>query len=312
MGKLVCEICGGSLMMNVDNIAECESCGMKYSKEKVVQMVKIDGAVEITKGEAEKERLLKNAYTYSKLNKHKEAEEIYVKITQEFPDDWRGWFGLGKMYFTQYNADIKYEEGHVSAKRHIQRVEYAENQYKTAMRMADEKTVLEIEEALNKEKNNTEGIYIDKWQDFLEKVKNAKDTDDWNGLYGRFETLKVGPDFCVEFHKNAIGLANKIKEYLSQNRNNATNQRAITNNINEKFTNKCVYKCVGRYSFFGETNINLNRLYAVYDDIFIEYLSGGDYGVSELRIFKSNYVFTNDNYKQIIDSLKIKRKWLVF
>lgn len=98
MGKLVCEICGGSLMMNADNVAECESCGMKYAKEKVASMVKIDGAVEITKGEAEKERLLKNAETFVKLGKLDEARKLYTKITQEYPDDYRGWWQFGKVY----------------------------------------------------------------------------------------------------------------------------------------------------------------------------------------------------------------------
>lgn len=92
MQKLICEICGGSLIMNADNIAECESCGMKYSKEKIVQMVKIEGAVEITKGEAEKERLLKNAETYLNLEKHKEAYELCQQITKEYPDDYRSWY----------------------------------------------------------------------------------------------------------------------------------------------------------------------------------------------------------------------------
>lgn len=92
MGKLVCEICGSSLMMNADNVAECESCGMKYTKEKVASMVKIDGAVEITKGEAEKERLLKNAETFVSLGKHREAEDLCKKITEEYPDDYYGWY----------------------------------------------------------------------------------------------------------------------------------------------------------------------------------------------------------------------------
>lgn len=92
MGKLVCEICGGSLLMNADNVAECESCGMKYAKEKVASMVKIDGTVEITKGEAEKERLLKNAETFLKLGKHTEAEDMCKKIVDEYPDDYRGWY----------------------------------------------------------------------------------------------------------------------------------------------------------------------------------------------------------------------------
>ena len=63
MSALTCDICGGNLTMNESGeFAVCESCGMKHTKERVkVKVQEVKGVVEITKGEAEKERLSKNA-----------------------------------------------------------------------------------------------------------------------------------------------------------------------------------------------------------------------------------------------------------
>lgn len=39
-------------------------------------------------------RLLKNGQTYLKLRNYEAAEETYVSITKEYPEDYRGWWGL--------------------------------------------------------------------------------------------------------------------------------------------------------------------------------------------------------------------------
>lgn len=101
MSALICDICGGNLSMDASGaFAICESCGMKHSKERVkvkVQeiqgTVKIDGAVETVKGDAEKERLLKNAETFLQLDQVKKAKEIYLQLKNDYPNDYRGWLG---------------------------------------------------------------------------------------------------------------------------------------------------------------------------------------------------------------------------
>lgn len=133
MAKLMCEICGGSLIMSTDNIAECENCGMKYAKEKVAQMVKIDGAVEITKGEAEKERLLKNAETYLRLEKYTEAYELCRRITNEYPGDYRGWYLCFKssVYVLANNIHLSLSD--------IAILEEADSNLKTAIKLSNNK-----------------------------------------------------------------------------------------------------------------------------------------------------------------------------
>lgn len=40
------------------------------------------------------ERLIKNGETYLKLDNYPSAEEVYTRITKEYPEDHRGWWGL--------------------------------------------------------------------------------------------------------------------------------------------------------------------------------------------------------------------------
>lgn len=99
MSALVCDICGGNLAMDASGeFAVCESCGMKHTKERVrTKVQEIQGVVEVTKGEVEKERLLKNAETFISLNERNKANSIYHQITEDYPDDYRGWFCLAGM-----------------------------------------------------------------------------------------------------------------------------------------------------------------------------------------------------------------------
>lgn len=96
MSALTCDICGGNLVMNESgDFAICESCGMKHTKERVkVKVQEIKGVVEVTKGDAEKERLLNNAETFINLNEQQKAAEIYQVLADDYPGDYRGWLGL--------------------------------------------------------------------------------------------------------------------------------------------------------------------------------------------------------------------------
>ena len=100
MAALVCDICGGKLVVQSGGVAKCDSCGMEYTKERIQEKVqeikgtvKIDGPVETVKGDAEKERLLNMADDCFKKGNLDEARKIYKRVTEEYPNDWRGWCG---------------------------------------------------------------------------------------------------------------------------------------------------------------------------------------------------------------------------
>jgi len=110
MVALMCDFCGGKLIMKNESLVQCEYCGMEFSKERIQQKiqeikgsVKVEGAVETVKGSAEKERLLQNAETFLRIKDYVKSEEIYSEVTNQYPDDYRGWFGLLTLYCNYYN-----------------------------------------------------------------------------------------------------------------------------------------------------------------------------------------------------------------
>jgi len=40
------------------------------------------------------ERLIQNSETYLKLDNHTDAQEVFTRVTKEYPEDYRGWWGL--------------------------------------------------------------------------------------------------------------------------------------------------------------------------------------------------------------------------
>lgn len=108
MSALTCDICGGNLAMNESGeFAICESCGMKHTKERVKNKVQeIQGVVEITKGEAEKERLLKNAETFIQINDINKAEEVYKQLMADYPDDETAYVEYLKLLFPRLSAEL--------------------------------------------------------------------------------------------------------------------------------------------------------------------------------------------------------------
>ena len=97
---LKCDFCNGGLIIDDSReFAVCEFCGTKYMastlRAKIQEIrgtVNVEGAVETTTGNTEKERLLKNAETFIRLGRIYEAHKIASNITTQFPDDYRGWF----------------------------------------------------------------------------------------------------------------------------------------------------------------------------------------------------------------------------
>lgn len=112
MSALTCDICGGNLAMNESgDFAVCESCGMKHTKERVkVKVQEVKGVVEITKGEVEKERLLRNAETFIKINDVNKAEEIYEQLMSDYPDDETAYVEYLKLLFPRLSAELSKSE----------------------------------------------------------------------------------------------------------------------------------------------------------------------------------------------------------
>ncbi len=105
MKQLTCEVCGGNDLLKQDGVFVCQSCGCKYSADEVKKLIlDVSGKVEVTKGDLEKERLLKNAEQFEKFQDWEKAYQIYKEITLEFPDEYLGWYKLFELEALKYNG----------------------------------------------------------------------------------------------------------------------------------------------------------------------------------------------------------------
>lgn len=103
MQAIKCELCGSNQLTKKDGYYQCEHCGTKYTLEEAKKLI-VSGTVEVVTGNAEKERLLKNANVFLQLHEYTKAMETYQKIQNQYPDDYRGWWECYKSLF----YDIKY------------------------------------------------------------------------------------------------------------------------------------------------------------------------------------------------------------
>lgn len=96
MAALVCDLCGGKLVMGVGGIAVCDSCGMEYSadrmKEKVQEIkgtVRVDNTHMVT-------TYLEMTATALEAGNNEEAENYANKVIEIEPRSARAWFYKGK------------------------------------------------------------------------------------------------------------------------------------------------------------------------------------------------------------------------
>lgn len=120
---LVCKICGGKLVMdNASDSATCDSCGISYQQEKLKKMMvelsgplKIDGPVQVD-GIQSKEKQVQNADTFITLKDLAHAKEIYLRLTDQYPDDYRGWWGQLRVMILEHS---KFDRRHDEAKKYF-------------------------------------------------------------------------------------------------------------------------------------------------------------------------------------------------
>ena len=98
MEKLQCSVCGGTLVMSGDGEkAVCESCGMSFKKETVKKMImELSGPVKV-EGIQNSDSLADRAETFLRLGETEKAHAAFWQMTDEYPADYRGWWGLTRL-----------------------------------------------------------------------------------------------------------------------------------------------------------------------------------------------------------------------
>ena len=115
-----CTNCGGALKVDdTKEAAICEYCGSPFIVEKAINNYNYHITNNITaqnviiagKGEMEKERLLQNAKTQLSFNDTASARSTYSQITEDYPDDYRGWYGLASVETDEFKkVDVSAQE----------------------------------------------------------------------------------------------------------------------------------------------------------------------------------------------------------
>ena len=96
MAALVCDLCGGKLVMGAGGIATCDSCGMEHGPDRMKEKIQeIKGVVSVdnTHMVANYLEMANNAYN---ADNNSEAESYCNKIIEIDPTTATAWMHKGK------------------------------------------------------------------------------------------------------------------------------------------------------------------------------------------------------------------------
>ena len=97
MAALVCDICGGKLVMGSGGIAVCDSCGMEHSPDRMKEKVQeIKGTVQVDNSHMI-DSWMKMGKSASEAGNHKEAYDYFTKVVELDPQNWRAIFEKEKL-----------------------------------------------------------------------------------------------------------------------------------------------------------------------------------------------------------------------
>lgn len=96
MAALVCDICGGKLIMGSGGIAVCDSCGMEHSQDRIKEKVQeIKGTVQVDNSHMI-DTWMKMGKSAAEAGNNKEAYDYFTKVVELEPENWRAIFEKGK------------------------------------------------------------------------------------------------------------------------------------------------------------------------------------------------------------------------
>lgn len=96
MAALVCDLCGGRLVMGAGGIATCDSCGMEHSADRMKEKVQeIKGTVRVDNSHMI-ENYLEMANNAYDADNNAEAESYCNKIIEIDPTNYKAWFLKGQ------------------------------------------------------------------------------------------------------------------------------------------------------------------------------------------------------------------------
>lgn len=113
----ICTQCSASLKVDPNcESAVCQYCGTRFVTEKAINNYNITYETNIgnlsadavyINDESSSDNRVKAGDTFIKLNNYTSAEEVFSKLSKECPYDYRGWWGLIKVYSRNFTDFIK-------------------------------------------------------------------------------------------------------------------------------------------------------------------------------------------------------------
>lgn len=96
MAALVCDLCGGKLVMGTGGVALCDSCGMEHSADRIKEKVQeIKGTVRVDNSHMI-ENYLEMAQSAKDAGNNAEAESYCNKIIEIDPANYKAWMLKGE------------------------------------------------------------------------------------------------------------------------------------------------------------------------------------------------------------------------
>ena len=96
MAALVCDICGGKLVMGSGGIAICDSCGMEHSPDRMKEKIQeIKGVVRVDNSHMV-DNWMKMGTAAAQAGNNKEAYDYFTKVIEVDPNNWRAIYEKGK------------------------------------------------------------------------------------------------------------------------------------------------------------------------------------------------------------------------
>jgi hypothetical protein len=105
MAALVCDICGGKLIMGQGGIAFCDSCGLEYSQQRLKEKI-IDGMDSVHSDHTSIiDHWMRMGKAASESGNYRGAYDYYVKVLELEPNNWRAIYEKGKSGAWQSTLD---------------------------------------------------------------------------------------------------------------------------------------------------------------------------------------------------------------
>ena len=149
MAALVCDICGGKLMMGTGGVATCDSCGMEHSKDRMQEKIQeIKGTVSVS-NIASAESLMKRGHLALEDKNWKQADDCFDKVLDITPEYAPAYIGKLCAELEVCNEELIVEDSHksLSGLGHFQKaVRFSNAETQTRLKSYDEKVRNRLEE----------------------------------------------------------------------------------------------------------------------------------------------------------------------